>query len=229
MRAFLIAAAVAVAAAAPAQDKFVLKRVAEAGQQTHFKLRVETTFQGIAVVFTADLLEKVESVGADGSIVTTDKQSAVQLLVDGQAMPAEDATEDTKTTTGPDGVVTLIESADVDADSYRMANLNGMFWPAEPVGVGSRWTSHLPADPKRSGVAVDRSFEILAVEDMGGVSAAKVAFKAVEKTGDIPASAEGTVWLDRATGRTLKVVAQWKAAPISGQALDASVTIEIVK
>jgi hypothetical protein len=217
------------ASVALGQDKFVLKRTAEAGQQTAYKLKVETTFQGIGVVYTADIVEKVESVGADGSIVTTDKQSAVKLLVDGQEMPAEDAGGPTRTTTGADGIVTLIESGDVDSDSYRMANLNGMHWPAEPVGLGSKWSSNLPADPKRSGVPVDRTYEIVALEDMGGVAAAKIAWRAVERSGDAPASAEGSVWVDRATGRTLKVVAEWKAAPISGQAMDASVTIEIAK
>lgn len=227
MRHWLLALTLVAFASANAQDKFALKRTPAAGEATSYRLKVETSFQGMAVVYTARTTEKVEAVNADGSYVTSEEQSEVKIVVGGQEMPGQDATEDSRTTVGPDGVVTKIDSPSASDESYRMSNLMGVAWPSEMVGPGSKWESKLPADPERSGVAVDRAYEVLAVEEVAGKQAAKVAWTAVERTGATPASAKGTVWVEIATGRVLKLAAELKSAPLSGQALDATVSIEL--
>lgn len=227
MRALLSLCLVAAVLPAHAQETFTLRRVATAGESSKYTLKVETTFQGMAVKFTATLLEKVLSVDADGSIVTESTESDVKLELDGNTMDAEGADDHSKTTTDARGRVVLIEDDMVDEASYRVAALNSIIWPENPVSVGSKWSFDREASAKQGTPASVSEFEIVGTEDVKGVSAVKVRYSTKELSGEEPAASQGFHWVDKATGRVLRSEMEWKNAPVSGQIIDAKVVIEL--
>ncbi|MCC6403650.1 MAG: hypothetical protein IT207_06530 [Fimbriimonadaceae bacterium] len=227
MKLLLSLAVAALTLPALAQDTFTLKRVVAAGESTKYKLQVDTTFGGMAVVFTAALQESIVSVAADGTVVSKTTQSNVVLKVNGSEMDAGAEDETDTTTTDARGRIVLIEGSMVDEASYRVAILNAILWPETPVMVGSKWSLDLAASEKQGTPASKSEFEILGMEAMKGVEAVKIRFSTHEATGETPASSTGTYWVEKATGKILRTEAEWKNAPVSGQIIDAKVVIEL--
>ncbi|MGE0002304.1 MAG: hypothetical protein AB7F50_03915 [Fimbriimonadaceae bacterium] len=211
-----------------AQDTFTLKRVATEGESAKYKLNVDTSFQGMAVNYTASILEQVVSFGADGTLVTKSTQSNVVLKVDGSEMDTGSDSESDTTTSDARGRIVLIEGAMVDDAAYRVANLTSLVWPEGPVSVGSKWSLDREASEKQGTPASKSEFEIVALETVKGVEAVKIRYSTKETAGEMPATATGFQWVAKATGKHLRSEADWKNAPVSGQIIDAKVVIELV-
>lgn len=230
MRKLLLLTAVFTAAFAVAQDPVALKRAPKEGDSAKYKLQVDTEFGGMKIKFTANVLEKVTKVNADGSYVVSSEQSDAMLDMDGQQQPApSEIGALVSTTYRPDGTVAEIVGDSVNGDAYRVSNMQTITWPKENVSVGSKWTQEYKADAAKGSVDGTSNYEIVGREKIGSHDCFKISFDYKEKAGSDPASAKGFSWVDVATGLMVKAEGEWTNAPIAGQMISGKVSMTLAE
>jgi len=224
---FLLVAALC-APLAFAQDAVALKRIPKEGESAKYTLKVDTELGGMKIKFSAKVVEKVTKVNPDGTFVVSSEQHDIVLNVDGNdtAAPAEVGGAVT-TTYRTDGTVSDMQGDQVDADGYRMSNIQVVVWPKDPVKVGSKWESDIKADKDKGTVDVHTTYEVLASEKVGTHDCFKVAYDAAEKGSAAPAESKGTVWIDVTNGQIVKGEMEWTNAPIAKQMISGKVTLEL--
>lgn len=230
MRKLLLLTAVLAASFALAQDPVSLKRNAKEGDSAKYKLQVDTEFGGMKIKFTANVLEKVTKVNADGSYVVSSEQSEAMLDMDGQQQPAPaEIGALVSTVYRPDGTVAEITGDTVNPDAYRMSNLQTVVWPKDNVGVGSKWTNEFKADAAKGSVDGVGNYEIVAREKIGSHDCFKINFDYKESSGSDPATSKGTSWIDVATGLMVKTQSEWTNAPIAGQMISGTASLTLAE
>lgn len=230
MRNAILLAAILIAPIVSAQDPVVLKRTVKEGESAKYKLQVDTDFGGMKIKFTANVAEKVTKVNADGSYVVTSEQTDAMLDMDGQTQPAPAEIGATVSTTyKPDGSVADIQGDSVNADAFRMSNMQLILWPKEAVNVGGKWQAEQKGDSAKGSVDGAASYEVLARETVGSRECFKISFEYKETTGSDPASSKGIAWVDIASGMLVKSEADWTNAPIAGQVISGKVKMELAE
>lgn len=229
MRTAMFILALAVAPLAMAQDAVVLKRVAKEGDVAKYALKVETEISGAPVKFTANVIEKVMKVLADGTYTVSSEQEDTVLEINGETSPAPaNVSSPTTSTFGLDGSVTDIQGDESGVDAYRMANIQAFLWPKEAVKEGSKWEADIKENKSKETPMVHCKYEVVGKETIGEHNVFKINFESAETTGDDPASSKGSVWVDIASGLIVKTECEWKNAPIATMKLDGKVTMTLI-
>lgn len=230
MRSALLFVAVLAAPFAIAQDAVMLKRVAKEGETSKYKLLVDTEFSGMKIKFTANVIEKILKFDADGSFSVSSEQQEGMLDMDGQTQPAP-AEVGTLVTTSflADGSISDIKGDSVNADAFRLSNLQTIFWPKEAVQAGSKWQRLVKADTVKGSLDVTANYEITGREKVGSHDCFKITFDAKEQSGSDPAGTKGTMWIDVANGLMVKNESDWTNMPIAGQVISGKVKMELAE
>lgn len=228
MRNLAIFVALAIAALTPAQDKAPFKRVVKEGDTTKYKLMVDTEFGGMKLRYTANIVEKTVKVADDGGYSVTSEHQDAMISMDGTEQPAGGAVgAPTTTVFNADGSVAELQGDQTGPEAYRMANLQCFLFPADPVAVGTKWESEIKGNADKGTVNVKYTYEISSKETVQGRECYKVEVSCAEQSGDNPASAKGSAWMDIASGVLVKLDSDWTNAPIAGQVISGKVHMEL--
>lgn len=199
-----------------AQETFAMKLQVAENTTLTYALKVEVkTEVGDEIKYDSDLVQKYLMINEDGSSVMTSAQKNIKLFHMGQELPFADPPA-ISMTFSPRGVVQSIVGDEIDAAHYRFQNLITIVTPENPVGVGDTWTATIPADKETGAVATDCSFTAVVVENLLDRKCLKIRYEAKETTGQKPASATGTVWMDLATGTRVRAMSDMKDTPLGG-------------
>lgn len=225
-----ITVALALAGSALAQDKWTLRRTASAGETFKYALQVDTEWSGSPLKFKATVVDKVVKLNDDGSLQVETQQTDPKVVLDGNEMdaPSELGTVTTNTISTA-GTVLDMQGDMVSADAFRMAKLEFVAWPQQPVGIGDTWSVELKGDEEKGTVPVKLSYEVLGTETVGKRTAVRIKYTSEETEGSDPAKTEGTVWVDVATGLLIRREAMWTNVPIVGQLISGKVQMALME
>ncbi len=213
--AFGALAALSVVALA-AQAGVTLARKPKANEEHKYRLKANVELGGQAVEVAGVQSEKVTEVGTDGTYTVESKTSDLKISVGGQEFPAPDSGNGTTIVYNADGTIKEIRGDQTGADTYRFANLSVFFAPGKEVKTGDAWTHEAKADAKTGAVAAKATYKVVGEEKIAGLDTYKIEFSTKESEGDTPASAEGTIYVDKADGSMVKTDAKWANAPFPG-------------
>lgn len=210
-----------------AQETALLVAKPRLGQVKDFSLEIEAQFDGQAVTLRSTVREAIQEVLPGGGYVVESTQvDGVAILGESEVpLPPSPAT---KTTHGPRGEVLKIEGDDVDESTYRLSNVTTLIVPPAAVPVGTNWVHEFEASAQGA-VAAKATYTFAAIEDVGGVRAARINWSYAELDGDVPTTGKGTTWIDLADGTLVKVDAEIKNAsiPDSPVPVDMKVLLEL--
>lgn len=205
-----------------------LKRIAKPGDTHTYDLKVDISFNGETLAFSAKVIERMIEIGDDGAYTLGVLQKDAKLTMQGQDFPPPEMGE-TKTKYDSVGNITEITGEAVDETAYRFAALNAFRRPDKSVAKGDSWEVKVPGNPKIGTMATVCNYEVLATEKMVGFDCLKVKYSVKETEGSAPASSMGTLWIDPSNGLVVKTEGEMKNAPIAGQVMDAKFTQTLVK
>jgi len=202
------------ALAVAAQDGWTLKRTPKEGEEMKFRLKASIDFSGTEITMTGLVVEKTLKVDADGTYTVQSEQRETKVSFAGQEMepPSQGPSVSVYRANGE---VVEIRGPETSPASYRMANLNNLFTPDKPVKVGESWTKEIKADSKTGAVDATATYKVVAEEKVGTLDTLKIEGKASEKGGEA-ASADFTIWVNKADASMVKMTGDWKNAPFPG-------------
>ncbi len=183
----------------------------------------EATFDvgGTQASIKSKTLEKVLKVDADGtySVQSSTLEGMVTYL--GQQIPLRKPI--TVTLYRPTGEVVSITGDDINAVSYRSANLTMLRRPENPVNVLDKWSTEIKGDPKLGSIGMKGSYTVEAEEKVGEFDTLRVTAVNKEQEGTDAGTVEATFWINKADGSVIKTTAKWTnvtfpgaPAPVSG-------------
>ncbi len=209
---FALAALLAVASQATAQT-YDLGHKPKKGTKTAYTLTFNINGQGQTIVYKAKISNEVVEVKEDGSFLMAMYQSEHQVSVGG--VPQQTASETITSVTGYDryGKPVTMGGDDTTPNAYRTANLTSFIAPVAPMKVGESWKATIVANRETGAVAATHNYMFVGTEKQNGKDVAVIEFTVAESTGANPASAKGKVWIDLATGETVRYEADVKAMP----------------
>lgn len=213
----LVCAAWALAAApAAAQDKVQLTVKGKAGQWMRYKAEGTLNMEAGGQKITLELkqVEKVTitEVAANGNITRESETESSETSINGQKLPdREEKTKTTQTVT-PTGAIIAFKSSTAEQDeqkiNVRLSAATNPIFSEKPVGVGDKWTSSVAADNNLGTHAGKAEYEVLAFEKAGGVDCVKIRMVYQEADGTPPLRTEGTYWIEKDTGDTVRAEIQ---------------------
>ena len=205
---FGIAAIVAPPAVAQGQ-KVTLKLRAVAGQTKRSQATVNFSgdFQGNKFTRESKDVSKTTftAVAANGDITFEGKTESSESTFNGEK--AEDDEPDKTTDTfvvRPNGTLASFKTDDSEKDedhtNERLFIATQIVFPDKPVGTGDKWTHEYKSDATLGTKNGTGEFEVLALEQKGGVPCAKIKLAFRETEGKNPVTCNGTVWVELASG-----------------------------
>ena len=221
-------AVAASATAFAALDGFSVARKPKEGDQVRYRMTADVDFGGMAIKAKFLVAEKVTKVEADGSYKLEQTQLEGQIDLNGQTqdMPTSGATTMVYT---KEGVIKEISGADSTPDSFRMANLGILTDPGKTLNIGDTWTYEIKADSKTGAVAAKADYKVLAEEKIGDWDCLKIQSTVKETEGSDPASSEGTTWILKSDGSTVKSETKWINAPFPGAPAPINATVTLTR
>jgi hypothetical protein len=210
---------IVMATCALAQDAYTLKFQPKVGDVTPYSITLEIDFSDNKVLMTNKVIEKIIKVAETGDydVETTYLSSKIRVK-----------NQDNETTQAPD-VVTYTPVGDVllirgkaSPAMYRTNNLIGFFIPDKPIKINDVWKHTVPADPKTGAIETTQDYKLTGVEKVGAIECLviKVSSKEVpqtpqaEGTTGLPATCEGTMWVDPTTSIVVKKDLTLKNLPV---------------
>ncbi|GMV88950.1 MAG: hypothetical protein AMXMBFR81_18810 [Chthonomonas sp.] len=125
------------------------------------------------------------------------------------------------------GVVKELLGPDVNVAAYRIAFMTMFQSPPAPVQAEDFWTFETRMNPVTGARAVRVVYRVEAIESLGTVETMRIRFSMTETDAPNPATSDGTIWVDTATGWVAKSQFIWRNAPIgpNGEGMDATLTM----
>lgn len=206
-----------------------LKRVAKVGDVTKFKIKADIEIQGMQAAFTSTMIEKVLKIEDNGNIHTESSQTDTKIKIGADEMDAGNDGGGAQTTIStPWGEVIELKGDMVDANAYRVANMNAIRVPDKVLNVGDTWENITKADKKLGTVSATAKFKVEKAEKIGSFDTLCISYDFKESEGSEPAGSTGKVWINTADGSMVKLVGEWKNAPLPGAPgpISAKVTID---
>lgn len=222
---FLALAAFATAAAV---QGFTIKRTPKDGEQLKFRLKADLEISGIQANLEGVTSEKTIKIDPDGTYTVESAQSDIKVLVQGQEIPSPPSPPQIVVYKA-DGSIAEIRGEGIDANAYRVANLNAFFEPGKPVAVGESWVKELPADTKLGTPATKAEYKIVGEEKVSDYDTVKITSNVVETAGSDAASNVATIWLNKADWTQVKVEGKWTNAPIPGAPAPVNATYSLTR
>jgi len=228
LRISAVVATIAVAAISlAAYDGFSLKRTLKAGDVLKYKQTGKFDIQGQQFEFEAVATEKIVKVEDNGSYVQN--ESTGDMKINGMEVPPGQGAPGASTTTySPKGEITEIKTEQMDANTYRFANMALFILPENDVKAGDTWTYEVKADEKKGIVAAKAKYTFVGEEKVGKDDCLKVKSNVTE-TGSSPASSDGTVWIRKSDKVMVKMVAKWADVPVpNAGAISGEITLVLL-
>lgn len=194
---------------------YTFKYTPKVGTTTKYKMSGTFDFEGMEILFTADVSNKITKVNPDGSYTMEEAQTDGKVSFGGQEMEAP-AGSPNLTTFDASGRVLDIKGDMVDASAYRTACVSTFYKPSKSVKIGDSWTVEIKADEKLGIIESKAVYTVEAEEQMGQWNAVRIAFEITELTGTTPAGSSGKIWIDPSDGEMVKVEGLWKDVPVPG-------------
>ncbi len=185
-----------------------------------YAVRVKVEDEIHTVEYTSTLSYKVVEVKPNGDLSLLSEQTGIKMRHFENEITANDPPA-TFITYDAQGYVQSISGEDIDSEDYRFQALNVLVWPKQEVGVGSKWSAILAADASLGTRAGSAEYEVVARETLLGKDTLKLRYSVNETEGTEPARAEGSMWVDIATGAKVKVLSQMVNAPLAERAVRA--------
>jgi hypothetical protein len=210
----LLASTVAGFPAAPRDDAYSLLWKPKEGDAVTFAHQADFDIGGTQATLKSKTLEKVLKVDADGtySVQSSTLDGTVTYL--GQQIPMQKPV--TVTLYRPNGEVISISGDQVDASSYRAANLGLFRRPDSPVKVGSTWKFDLKADSKSGTKAVSATYKVDGEEKIEDYDTLRITAENRELEGTDAGSISATYWVNKADGAVIKIIAKWSNVTFAG-------------
>lgn len=215
VRNFGIVALAVVAAFAIAQDSFKLRRTPKVGHEVVMKLSAEVDVMGMSASFSAKIKEKVIRVDENGDYTIESSQSEGKVKLADQEMDAPDGGA-TTTKYSAAGQILEMKGEDVTDDAYRLANMNSWVFEDRTYKTGDVIKVNNKPSKLNGNVSSEATLTVGAVETVGKFTTVKLTFSYKETSGDAPAEASGTAWVDTSDGSLVKMVGEYKNAPFPG-------------
>jgi len=223
-----VLALAALSAAAFAADAITLTRKPKEGETTKYRMKAELELGGMPITFNGLLSEKVLKVEPNGAYSLETAQIEGKVSINGQEQDVPGTGSSTINYKG-NGDVVEIKGDQVTPEAYRMANLGVVADPGKPINVGDTWSHEIKADKKTGALGVKADYKFLGEEKVGDVDTLKIKVNVKETEGSDPASADGTVWLNKADGMLIKMNSKWVNAPYPGAGMPVTATITLVR
>ncbi len=199
--------------AAYAGQAYDLKRVAKIGEAIKYRATADFVVQGQKISASWMQTDKVVKIDDQGNIVTESTQS--EFKVGGQEIGQQDAPV-TTATTKPNGEIVELKGDRIDSKTYRLANMNVLRTPDQPVKVGDKWSYEVKPDVKTGSVKGRADYEALAEEKVAGFTTLKIKWTYKEADGPNGASTDGIAWISTKDGSLVKAAASFSHAPVAG-------------
>jgi hypothetical protein len=196
-----------------AQDKVTLQYKAQKGQKMSYRLEADLNSefggQKINLLIKQTSVDEILEVAASGEITRQSVDEEVEITVNGQKMPAppEASRRRTITVTKPDGTLVSVkwEGGQEPTEAERKAQMRliqstQITFPANPVGVGDKWTREYNEDAEKGAPGALAEYELLAFEKAKGVDTAKLRYTYRERGKEKPIALQGEVWGETASG-----------------------------
>ena len=201
------------AAVGAAPDKVKLLYKAQAGQVARYRSEatLQVEFGGTKVATEIKDVEKVTfaAVAASGDLTLERETISSEAMVNGQKLPSQDSNNGKSTVVmRANGTLVSMKSSTDGAEetklSVRMFGATNPVFPADEVGVGSKWTQELKADVDTGQEASKADYELQAFEKVDGIEAAKIKVTYRETLAKPALGSSGTAWVELSSGDTLK-------------------------
>lgn len=223
-----ILAVAASATAFAAIDGFSVGRKPKEGDTVRYRMTADVDFGGMAIKAKFLVAEKVTKVEADGSYKLEQNQLEGTIDLNGQTQDMPAGNPSTMVYT-KEGDLKEVTGGEATPDSYRMANLGGLHDPGHTINVGDTWTYEIKADSKTGAVAAKAEYKLVGEEKVGDIDCLKISRKVKETEGTDPASSDGTVWISKEDGSSVKEEGKWTNAPFPGAPAPINATITMVR
>ncbi|MER3496733.1 MAG: hypothetical protein C4320_08190 [Armatimonadota bacterium] len=217
---------VAAFAAAAQGIRLVIKPTV--GEELKYSIKANLEVAGTEAVLNGTQVEKTIDVDKDGGYTLESRLVDGKVEFAGQSMDIPPAPA-TVTVYKKDGSVKEIRGDSVEAGAYRSANLTSAFFPDKDLKIGDEWTNEQKANSSSGAVAFKSTFKLVADEKVNGIDSYKITSVTKESEGDTPASAEGTTWLEKSTGRLVKSTQKLNNVPFPGAPGPINGTITITR
>ncbi|MEJ5253075.1 MAG: zinc-dependent metalloprotease [Chthonomonadetes bacterium] len=202
-----------VAIGAIAQQKVTLQYKAQKGQKMTYRLEadLQSEFGGqkIQILVKQTSVDEILDVAQTGEITRQSYDEEVEMTVNGQKMPTPEDVSKQRTimVMKPDGTIVSVkweggrEPTEAERKSrMRLLQATQLVFPANPVGVGDKWTREYKEDTEKGTPAAVGEYELLALEKAKGVDTAKLRYTYRETSGERQMSLQGEVWVEVASG-----------------------------
>jgi hypothetical protein len=166
-----------------AQEKVQLVNRAKAGQTMRYRLNATLTVEAAGRSFNLEIssvtVQKVLEVSPEGNIKQEQTTESYEMTFSGQKMPTpEEALKDrTVTVIKPNGEPVSRESEreQEDAESKHISQAFAVIFPANPVGVGDKWSYTFKEDSKLGTAPGTLEYTLKGFEQWRGIRVARVA------------------------------------------------------
>lgn len=216
-----------------AQDKVSLANRATKGQVMRYKENATISVESMGMKLSLEMDETrkvtITDVAANGDITQESQTESLVRKFNGREAPADDDEKNEKTIIvyRPDGSLVSYKkeggsSDDEDAKennklSVRMFPATQMWFPANAVGVGDKWSHEYKANADTGAEAGKADFEILAAEKSGGVDTFKVKMTYKETSAKEPIETKGTLWVEKTSGDSVSSEVEFDGVKILGE------------
>ena len=194
-------------------DGITIKRTPKEGEVHKYKQVGKFDVGGQNFDFEAVASQKITKVETNGNYSVEEKTSDVKL--NGQEAPEGAGPGGSTTTYTPKGEVVEIKGDQVEANTYRFANLALFIVPDKELNAGDKWNYDVKEDKKTGAVAAKATYTFIGEDKVGGVDSLKISFS-VKESGADAASSEGTLWMRKSDFVLIKLNAKWTNAPVPG-------------
>ncbi len=214
-----------------AQDKVPLANRATKGQVIRYKESDNITMESMGMKLTIEMEETrkvtISDVAANGDITQEGVTESLKRSFNGREVPVEDKEKQEKTIVAyhPDG--TLIsykkeggaDDGEKDANklSVRMFAATSVYFPANAVGVGDKWTKEYKSNADLGLEDGKAEFEIVGTERIGGVDTFKIKFTYKESRATAPIETKGMAWVEKTSGDTVVSEIDFEGVKLFGE------------
>jgi len=207
---------IAFAALSLAQGTALVRKPTQ-GETLTYALEMNMILFGESATYTSTVTEKVIQIEANGNYAVEKSQSDYKVELFGEEAQVNDSdlAKPVYTYT-PTGEVVAIKSELLNADVYRMAQMEAIHLPNKEVKKDDTWSYDVAADKERGTVKAKADYKVTGEEKIGEHEVWTVSVNYAEAEGTAPITASGTVWLSKKDSTVVKLELSWNNAPIPG-------------
>jgi hypothetical protein len=222
---------------ASAQESVRLSHKATAGQTARYKSEGKITLEAGGMKIEAEVkeVEKVTivSVDASGVITREDETESSETLINGQKVPTPEEKNKNTIVMKADGTLVSYKSTRSEEEGGklgpRMFATTVPIFPDTAVSVGTKWTKEIKGDNDLGTRDAKVDYEVLGFEKVNGVDTVKIKLNFEEKEGSPKVTARATLFVDKASGDTVRGEFEIDNLPLPGASGSGKLTSERIE